>query len=82
MATKVAKKAADRVVFDDYSTQADDAVSPHSFAEVTSGPEEGRYGAVLEMLGTGDILLRTRDDDHKLIVVAPENLKPANAGRR
>jgi hypothetical protein len=81
-AKKVARKTKKAVVFDDLSTQADDQVSPNSFAEAVSGPHEGRYGSVEGLNNEGDVILRTRDDLSERILVAPEDLRPAQAGRR
>ena len=74
MATKV-KKAP---VFDDYSTQADDQISPHDMVEVVSGPHEGRYGALLGLTASGDALLRSRDEHSERLVVAPSDCRPTS----
>lgn len=68
--------------FNDLNTQADEQVSPGDYVDVVAGPHKGRYGAILDTAGVRNLIVRTRDEHGERIVVAYEDCRPAQAGRR
>jgi hypothetical protein len=68
--------------FDDLHTAEDEQAVPGHFADVISGPHEGRYGVILDATGKDEVILRTRDAAGEHLTVAYSDLRPASSGRR